>query len=358
MPPARRNAVGPILLIALGMILLLNSLGILPWRLWGQAWRFWPACLILAGLLFLLDRDARRPFHVFAWLCVVLAAVGLVAAGTAVIDRIAPDAGESPAAGEYSLATPAAVDRAASAVVSVSLSRGRLTLGTGHDGRLLAAAGAYYRRDDAPSLDAGIEGGNQGRVTFLAGRGGFLGPDWWWSERDLPLYALTLGRPDLDHELSLSQKSGRAELDLAGLRLRDIKLEVGSGSCTASFGGNAVLCRGFSAGLNSGSLSLTNLAGLNAAAYTLNLNSGSLSAHFGPARPGARYDLDLTVNSGAASLRLPEGAAMEVRLDINSGSVSVGEQSYHRGQHTLVFGQGEPRGRLYLKMNSGTVRIQ
>ena len=81
MAARQRNLTGPILLIVLGALLLLNSLGFLTWRFWGGVWRYWPVFLIGAGLLFLLDRDARRPFHVFGWLCAVLAVVGMMAGG-------------------------------------------------------------------------------------------------------------------------------------------------------------------------------------------------------------------------------------------------------------------------------------
>jgi ABC-type polysaccharide/polyol phosphate export permease len=41
---------GAILLICLGIIFLLNNLGILPWTIWLSLWRLWPVLLILAGL--------------------------------------------------------------------------------------------------------------------------------------------------------------------------------------------------------------------------------------------------------------------------------------------------------------------
>src|ERR671937_25958 len=43
-PPRRRGTVvWPLLLIAVGSLLLLQNLGLLPWSLWGQIWRLWPA---------------------------------------------------------------------------------------------------------------------------------------------------------------------------------------------------------------------------------------------------------------------------------------------------------------------------
>jgi hypothetical protein len=50
-PPRRRGSVvWPLLLIAIGSILLLQNLGLLPGNLWGQIWRLWPLALVLIGL--------------------------------------------------------------------------------------------------------------------------------------------------------------------------------------------------------------------------------------------------------------------------------------------------------------------
>jgi hypothetical protein len=54
--PKRISIFGPVLLIAVGVILLLNSLGILEWGIWWSLLRLWPILLIAAGLDLLLGR--------------------------------------------------------------------------------------------------------------------------------------------------------------------------------------------------------------------------------------------------------------------------------------------------------------
>jgi len=48
----------PIVLTGFGVLLLLNTLGILPWESWSEIGRFWPALLIVFGLS-LLMRNLR-----------------------------------------------------------------------------------------------------------------------------------------------------------------------------------------------------------------------------------------------------------------------------------------------------------
>jgi hypothetical protein len=54
--PKRIDILGPVLLIAIGVILLLNTTGVLEWSVWWRLIRLWPVLLIAAGLDLLLGR--------------------------------------------------------------------------------------------------------------------------------------------------------------------------------------------------------------------------------------------------------------------------------------------------------------
>lgn len=70
----RRGApVFGLLLMAAGVLLLLQTLGVLPWALWLHLWRLWPLLLVIAGVNLLLGR--RAP-----WLAAGVIAVLLVGA--------------------------------------------------------------------------------------------------------------------------------------------------------------------------------------------------------------------------------------------------------------------------------------
>lgn len=44
------NLLVGLVLIALGVVFLLNTMGLFPWRVWSQLWRLWPLILVLIGL--------------------------------------------------------------------------------------------------------------------------------------------------------------------------------------------------------------------------------------------------------------------------------------------------------------------
>ncbi len=71
----RRRAGSPpvwgILLVFVGTILLLQTLDVLPWGLWGTLWRFWPVLIIIVGVGILLRR-----YNVWLVSLLVLAILG------------------------------------------------------------------------------------------------------------------------------------------------------------------------------------------------------------------------------------------------------------------------------------------
>ena len=46
----RGGLIGPLILIGLGVVFLLNNLGILDWSIWEILLRLWPVLLVAAGL--------------------------------------------------------------------------------------------------------------------------------------------------------------------------------------------------------------------------------------------------------------------------------------------------------------------
>ena len=52
----RVSLVGPVILIGLGVVFLLNSMGVLAWSVWDVVFRLWPVLLIAAGLEIILSR--------------------------------------------------------------------------------------------------------------------------------------------------------------------------------------------------------------------------------------------------------------------------------------------------------------
>jgi hypothetical protein len=70
--------VGPLLLLAIGFILLFNNLGSLPWEIWGSLWRYWPVILILSGIQILARHSESGIIYVLAVILSILLIIGTI----------------------------------------------------------------------------------------------------------------------------------------------------------------------------------------------------------------------------------------------------------------------------------------
>jgi hypothetical protein len=71
-----RSLLGALIIIFVGIIFLLNNLGILPWEMWRQFWKFWPILLILFGIEMIFGRS--RWAQIIVGIVVILFLLGIV----------------------------------------------------------------------------------------------------------------------------------------------------------------------------------------------------------------------------------------------------------------------------------------
>lgn len=71
----RGGLVGPVVMVALGLVLLLNNLGVLDWNIWAVLLRMWPVLLIAAGIDLLIGR--RSTLGSLLALVLIVAVIGL-----------------------------------------------------------------------------------------------------------------------------------------------------------------------------------------------------------------------------------------------------------------------------------------
>jgi hypothetical protein len=74
----RPSLVGPLILIAAGILLLLNQTGRLPWSIWGTLWRFWPVILILVGLEVLIGASRSIAWYIVGLVIAVVVLAGII----------------------------------------------------------------------------------------------------------------------------------------------------------------------------------------------------------------------------------------------------------------------------------------
>lgn len=202
--------IGGVILIALGLVFLLNNLGILPWDIWNVLWRLWPLLLIAIGLDFLLGRDSRYR--------VSLLVGTLVIGGLLVTFWSARPGGLGGAARVEEISENIGDARAARVEISSGVTRLRLNAMSDTsrliEGRVSLLAGEELERS------AGREGDTLVYVLRSRSRGGSF------NASNSQGWNLSLS-PVIPIDLRVNTGVGESNLDLSGLQLT--RLEVNSG---------------------------------------------------------------------------------------------------------------------------------
>lgn len=214
----------PLLLIGLGVVLLLNNLGYLPWYVWSAIWQFWPVALILLGLEVLITRRVPWGVLVLAVVLVVVASLGGWF-GRGPVHR-PPGVPPVPAATNHQ-----ELADASRAVISLRMGAGRMRLHPidsstdlaqwtieGDVGRINRS---YHVRDGTGRLELLFRGG-PGFPPF---------------QRDeIGRSSLDLGlRRDVPLEIRAGLGASSAELDLTDLSVSELQLDAGASQGTVHF---------------------------------------------------------------------------------------------------------------------------
>ncbi len=211
----RVNILGPVLLIAIGAVLLLNTLGILEWSVWLSIIRLWPVLLIAAGLDLLLGRHS-----VWGSLLAAVLVLGVLAGALWLASADVAPGGAGLVAENVQQPLGAAI----SAEVVVSPAVGRLQMKALPEEASLVQGTIYRTRNE--EVEQVFEGGTRATYTLEAGEVSWVPFGTWAFDRRLWDVGLSPGAVlDLEAELG----AGEAILDLTGLQLERLQVEVGLG---------------------------------------------------------------------------------------------------------------------------------
>lgn len=216
----RGSLVGPVILIGLGIILLLNNLGVLEWGVWEVIFRLWPVLLIAGGLDLLIGRRSvwGSLLALVLILAVLAGALWLFGAGIGTGQVMA---GED---------VRQALDGATQAEVVIAPGVGTLHIEALPESASLVEGVIRLSRGERAMPEFAVEGGT---ATFtLRSEGVAFGPfvGLWDDQRgwDLGL------NPDVPLQLEISLAVGRSDIDLTGLMVSDLEVSMGVGQTTVT----------------------------------------------------------------------------------------------------------------------------
>lgn len=275
-----RSLFWPIVLIGVGVIWLLGSMGVIPNATVGALFSLWPVILIVIGLDILIGRKSP----------LVGAIVGLVAVGLVALALIAgPSLGPATGGTLKTQDLSVAIGESVSAEIDLNLSTQPTTIYALDDKTtLLAGSIDYYGM-----LQFNDVGTENRRITLDQTTNSSWNIPWDPNAR----WEIGL-TPNLPIDLSVDGASGSANLDLSELRLTAFSLDQGSGSVTLKLPPSTQ-------------------------AYTAVLTGGSGSLNLSLPADGD-ITLRLDRGSGSTNLEIPSGTAVQLEIrDAGSGSVNL-----------------------------------
>ena len=206
------GVVGPVILISLGVIFLLNNLGLLDWGIWQTVLRLWPVLLIGAGLDLLIGRRSA-----LGSLVVAILLLGVLA-GAIWLHTTQPFG-----AARGTETVRQALDGATRAEVTISPGVGELTIGPLADGEVLLEGDIDLAQGETLRPEA-ARSGNALIYTLSTDQ-----HEWNWGPWGVDrIWAVSLN-PDIPLKLMVDVGVGTAELDLSELMLSQLEASSGVG---------------------------------------------------------------------------------------------------------------------------------
>lgn len=268
---------GPVILIAAGILLLLNNLGILPWAIWGDLWRLWPLALIAIGIDLIIGK--RRPLVSLVIILLVLGVGSLIILYTGFATR-----GDLTA---FNLNVP--VGAARSADINIDFGTGELKVdGSANSESLASGSLDHYANRRPPRADLDLND-NRADLTIDAPDEGGFNFDWFGSSRS-PQWDIHLNSR-IPIALTADLGLGNSTLDLASVRLTRLEIDSGTGNTTVTL-------------------------------------------------PQPASSVPITIDGGVGNLTLaiPEGAAARITVDTGIGNVNADSRFTKQGEDTWVTG--------------------
>jgi hypothetical protein len=208
------SLVGPVILIGLGVVWLLNNMGLLAWSAWEVIFRLWPILLIAAGLEIILNR-----FSVWGSLLALVLTVAILAGA---LWLLRPDTGTGQVVGGEEISQ--ALGEASRAEVVIEPGIGSLHLESLPESANLVEGVVRAGRGQEVTRHFAVAG--QTATFTLRSEGATIGPFFWGD--DQRSWELGLA-PEVPLELKVDLGAGRADLDLTGLTVDDLEVSMGIG---------------------------------------------------------------------------------------------------------------------------------
>ena len=213
-----------------------------------------------------------------------------------------------------------------------------------YDSERYAPRSEYH--DSSRELELGLKSEGKGGIRVT-------------NSKQLDQQATVWLSPQVELGLALSLGASESRIDLGGLRLRDLQLEVGGSRTRLSFSRPGVgSCREAVVEVGAGELEVDRFANSGCSRLRLNGGVGLVSLDLGGQAEG-NLAAEVTMTMGRLTLRLPKGAGVRLTLDRFFASFSPAGFS-RQGEQFVTPDYSTARRKIDLRVASsvGAVKVE
>jgi hypothetical protein len=293
----RRNSLfGPVLLIGIGVLLLLNNFGILDIDIWDLIFRFWPVFLIAAGLDILFGRRSGAG-AIIALVVILVIIAGALTWGAGDLSAVAEDPAAQPIFQE--------LNGAQRAEITLTTGVSQLHLAGAPASDTLIEGTVIPHRNERIVSDFEREGDSA--VYRLQSEGGrFMFPS--WGGRSRGVWDLRISQA-IPVDLTVSTGVGESTIDVGLVQLSGLDIDTGVGATTITLPGRG--------------------------AFNARVNGGV----------------------GEVTVLIPDAIAAHIQADAGIGNVNVQGDYLHEGDEYLSPGYDTAEHRVELEIDGGVGSI-
>lgn len=316
----KRDIGGALVLISVGILLLLNTTGVVGWGIWAHIFlsflRLWPLYLLLAGMSIILGSSgwAKTLLGIVSWM------VFLIIIGFALLsytnqsfswDSIWTNLHINLGYNANTETKEITITRnnyptATSRNIDLNLVAGKFTVAEGNSSELLDLKSSFPESQGVPSLETSLVG-HQLNVVFQQ----TYAQNWLLFTKS-PEYNFTLGAPQVPTAFNIQMTAGEGNITLANTEI-------------SSF-----------------------IAKMTAGNLTVDLTNAALPSTF-----------SLEITAGNLEVSLPKDTAATVNYELTAGNLSIAGQNMKWGNNQYIYNAtGTHQVILNLKVTAGNLDIK
>ncbi|MDP2683885.1 MAG: hypothetical protein Q8P20_02400 [bacterium] len=345
-----RPIVGPIILIIIGLVFLLNSMGIeLPWAY------VWPILIIVVGILMIFGRGVISGGVITLLIIIIVFAVLFSLLNTGFLDNL--DVNFDNLSAKKLDTTTTKLDVAIKDYDDVDQIDLNVDIGIGeysltsveNEDYLFMSEGRYNYETFEPVLNKNF---SSNKLTLdyttkdVISLFGF--------SNAVSEYNLNMGQPKIKTNFDLNIGTGQSNIKLTDQQIGDLKLHVGTGEMEFDADGVNKISTTGDVSIGTGKLVLSGLLNASITNLDAEVGTGKLDLIYNGITESKEFNFDLDLGTGTVNIELPSNIGFKISPSVGTGKIEIENKKIDDEEDYISENYSTAETTLNLNLDIGT----